>query len=57
VLQSKDDPFGPVECGHGCRGWLKSLGFGQYEARFRASEIDADILSALTDADLEEPAA
>ena len=38
-------------------GWLKSLGFGQYEARFRASEIDADILSALTDADLVEPAA
>ena len=38
-------------------GRLKSLGFGQYEARFRASEIDADILSALTDADLEEPAA
>jgi hypothetical protein len=35
-------------------GWLKSLGFGQYEARFRASDIDADILSA---PDLEEPAA
>ena len=35
-------------------GWLKSLGFGQYEARFRASEIDADILPELTDVDLKE---
>ena len=35
-------------------GWLRSLGLGQYEALFRASDIDADILSA---PDLEEPAA
>jgi hypothetical protein len=48
---------GPWSAAMDVGGWLKSLGFGQYEARFRASEIDADILSALTDADLEEPAA
>ena len=30
-------------------GWLRSLGLGQYEALFRASEIDADILPELTD--------
>ena len=35
-------------------GWLGSLGLGQYEALFRASEIDADILPELTDADLEK---
>src|SRR5215469_7950909 len=35
-------------------GWLRSLGLGQYEALFRASEIDADILRELTDVDLEK---
>jgi class 3 adenylate cyclase len=35
-------------------GWLRSLGLGQYEALFRASEIDADILPELTDVDLKE---
>jgi hypothetical protein len=35
-------------------GWLRSLGLGQYEALFRASEIDADILPELTDLDLKE---
>ena len=35
-------------------GWLKSLGLGQYEALFRASEIDADILPELTEIDLEK---
>src|SRR5215470_14227688 len=35
-------------------GWLRSLDLGQYEALFRASEIDADILSELTDVDLEK---
>ena len=35
-------------------GWLRSLGLGQYEALFRASEIDADILPELTDIDLEK---
>jgi class 3 adenylate cyclase len=34
--------------------WLRSLGLGQYQALFRASEIDADILPELTDADLEK---
>ena len=28
-------------------GWLRSLGLGQYEALFRASDIDADILPEL----------
>jgi class 3 adenylate cyclase/predicted ATPase len=35
-------------------GWLKSLGLGQYEALFRANEIDADILPELTEGDLEK---
>ena len=35
-------------------GWLRSLGLGQYEALFCASEIDADILPELTDIDLEK---
>jgi class 3 adenylate cyclase/predicted ATPase len=35
-------------------GWLRSLGLGRYEALFRASEIDADILPELTDVDLEK---
>jgi class 3 adenylate cyclase/predicted ATPase len=34
--------------------WLRSLGLGQYETLFRASEIDADILHELTDVDLKE---
>jgi class 3 adenylate cyclase len=35
-------------------GWLKSLGLGQYEALFRASDIDADILPELIEVDLEK---
>ena len=35
-------------------GWLRSLGLGQYEALFRASEIDVDVLPELTDVDLKE---
>src|ERR1700739_4992217 len=35
-------------------GWLRNLGLGRYEALFRASEIDADILPELTDGDLKE---
>ncbi len=35
-------------------GWLRSLGLGGYEALFRASDIDADILPELTDVDLEK---
>jgi class 3 adenylate cyclase/predicted ATPase len=34
--------------------WLRSLGLGQYEAVFRESEIDREVLSELTDADLEK---
>ena len=34
-------------------GWLRNLGLGQYEALFRASDIDADILPELTEVDLE----
>jgi hypothetical protein len=34
--------------------WLRSLGLGRYEALFRASEIDADILPELTDSDIEK---
>jgi len=35
-------------------GWLRRLGLGQYEALFRASDIDADILPELTEVDLEK---
>src|SRR5438067_760111 len=35
-------------------GWLRSLGLGQYEALFRASDIDADILPELTEVDFEK---
>jgi hypothetical protein len=34
--------------------WLRDLGLGQYEGRFRESEIEADILPELTEADLEK---
>ena len=35
-------------------GWLRRLGLGQYEAAFRENEIDADVLSDLTEIDLEK---
>jgi class 3 adenylate cyclase/predicted ATPase len=35
-------------------GWLRGLGLVQYEALFRANEIDADILPELTEVDLEK---
>jgi class 3 adenylate cyclase len=38
----------------GVGDWLRSLGLGQYEAVFRESEIDAEVLPELTDADLEK---
>jgi class 3 adenylate cyclase len=38
----------------GVGDWLRSLGLGQYEAVFRESEIDSEILLELTDADLEK---
>ena len=34
--------------------WLRGLGLERYEALFRASEIDADILPELTEIDLEK---
>jgi class 3 adenylate cyclase len=35
-------------------GWLRSLGLGHYEAAFRENEIDTDVLSDLTELDLEK---
>jgi class 3 adenylate cyclase len=35
-------------------GWLRGLGLGQCEATFRENEIDADVLSDLTELDLEK---
>ena len=35
-------------------GWLRGLGFGRYEAAFRENKIDADVLSDLTEFDLEK---
>src|ERR1700722_18065593 len=34
--------------------WLRDLGLQQYDALFRENDIDAEILSDLTDADLEK---
>ena len=34
--------------------WLRDLGLGQYEGVFRDSEIEADTLPELTEADLEK---
>jgi hypothetical protein len=34
--------------------WLRGLGLGQYEAVFRENEIEADVLSDLTELDLEK---
>src|SRR5215470_10332953 len=45
---------GPWSAAMDVGGWLKSLGLGQYEALFRASEIDADILPELTEVDFEK---
>jgi class 3 adenylate cyclase/predicted ATPase len=35
------------------RGWLRSLGLGQYEEGFRENKIDLDVLGDLTDGDLQ----
>ena len=35
-------------------GWLRSLGLSQYETLFRENDIDAEVLSELTDGDLEK---
>jgi hypothetical protein len=34
--------------------WLQGLGLGQYANTFRESEIEADVLPELTEADLEK---
>ena len=34
--------------------WLRSLGLGQYETLFRENDIDAEVLSELTEGDLEK---
>ena len=34
--------------------WLRSLGLGRYETLFRENDIDAEVLSDLTDGDLEK---
>ena len=34
--------------------WLRGLGLGQYEGKFRESEIEADVLPELTETDLEK---
>ena len=35
-------------------GWLRSLGLGQYEPKFRDNKIDADVLPQLTADDLKD---
>ena len=35
-------------------GWLRSLGLGEYEEKFRDNKIDADVLADLTNGDLEK---
>ena len=35
-------------------GWLRGLGLGQYEEKFRDNKIDADLLPRLTDDDLKD---
>jgi SAM domain (Sterile alpha motif) len=35
-------------------GWLRSLGLEQYETLFRENDIDVEVLSDLTDGDLEK---
>jgi hypothetical protein len=34
--------------------WLRSLGLGQYETLFRQNDIDSEVLSELTEGDLEK---
>ena len=35
-------------------GWLRGLGLGRYEEKFRENKIDVDVLADLTDGDLQE---
>ena len=34
--------------------WLRSIGLGQYETLFRQNDIDAEVLSELSESDLEK---
>jgi SAM domain (Sterile alpha motif) len=36
------------------RVWLRGLGLGRYEEKFRENKIDFDVLADLTDGDLRE---
>ena len=36
------------------RVWLRGLGLGRYEEKFRENKIDFDVLADLTDGDLQE---
>ena len=36
------------------RVWLRGLGLGRYEEKFRENKIDFDVLADLTEGDLEE---
>src|SRR5260370_42643354 len=45
---------GPWSAAMDVGAWLRSLALGHYEALFRASEIDVDILPELTEVDLEK---
>ena len=44
----------PVGASMDIGAWLRGLGLGQYEAAFRESEIEADVLPELTETDLEK---
>ena len=46
---NRQEPL-PMDVG----GWLRNLGLGQYEAAFVANAIDSDVLSELTEVDLEK---
>lgn len=36
------------------REWLRGVGLGQYEEKFRDNKIDVDVLADLSDGDLEK---
>ena len=44
----------PVGASMDIGAWLRGLGLGQYEAMFRESEIESDVLPELTETDLEK---
>jgi len=40
---------------HGVSAWLRSVGLGEYEERFRQQKIDGEVLLALNESDLRDP--